>query len=82
MSVIIFETIGIIGVAIILTVYIMLQTDRINAKGFWYSMLNLLGSFLIMTSIVKDWNLPSFVIEVSWMFISVYGIYKWYSRKR
>ncbi len=76
------DIIGIIGVTFVLITYFLLQFDRIDSKGFWYSFLNLFGAILIMYSLFFTWNLASAVIEVFWIAISIYGVWKWYKRKK
>lgn len=70
------DIIGIIGVIIILLTYFLLQIEKISFKSFWYSFLNLIGSVLLLISLIFNWNLPSVIIEIFWMSISLFGIYK------
>ncbi len=76
------DVVGIIGVAIIVATYFLLQSEKINSKGFLYSFLNAFGSLLIMYSLLYNWNLASFVIEIFWILISLYGLRKWYRNKK
>jgi len=76
------DVIGIIGVAIVVATYFLLQSEKIDSKGFLYSFLNAFGSLLIMYSLLYNWNLASFVIEIFWILISLYGLKKWYRNKR
>ncbi len=73
--------IGVIGVTIIVSAYFLLQLDRIDSKGFWYSFLNAFGSLMIIYSVFYNWNLASFVIEFFWILISIYGLWKYYISK-
>lgn len=73
--------IGIIGVSIVVSTYFLLQIQKMDAKGFWYSFLNAFGSILIAYSLMYNWNLASFVIEFFWITISLYGIYRWHKNK-
>jgi len=70
-----FDVIGMVGVSMILTTYILVQLDRINVRNTGYSLLNALGAGLILVSLYVDFNLSAFVIESSWMLISIFGIY-------
>ena len=70
-----FDVIGMLGVSMILTTYILVQLDRINVRNTSYSLLNALGAGLILVSLYVDFNLSAFVIESSWMLISIFGIY-------
>lgn len=74
------DVIGVGGVAIVLATYFLLQMEKIEAKGFWYSFLNAFGSFMILYSLMYNWNFASFLIEFFWILISIYGLRKWYKR--
>lgn len=74
------DFIGLCGVALLITTYGMLQFDRIDPKGFWYSFNNMLVAILVTVSLVYNFNLASMVIEVFWFTLSVYGIWKWRRR--
>jgi len=76
------DVIGIIGVAMILFGYFALQIEKISSKGLAYSVINLVGAILIMYSLIFNWNLPSVVIEVFWILISLYGIWKYFAVHR
>ena len=75
------DTIGIVGVSFVLITYFLLQFDKIDSKGFWYSFLNLFGAILIMYSLLYTWNLASAIIEISWIAISIYGVWKYFKKK-
>jgi len=75
------DVIGIVGVAIVVVTYFLLQSEKIDSKGFLYSFLNAIGSLLIMYSLLYSWNLASFIIELIWILISIYGLRKWYRNK-
>ncbi|MFA5215972.1 hypothetical protein [Sulfuricurvum sp.] len=76
------DLIGILGVIIIIIGYMLLQLDKMDAKDLGFSVLNTLGALLIILSLLYAWNLPSFIMEFTWMMISMYGIFKYYSKKR
>ncbi|MCW5590260.1 MAG: hypothetical protein KIT27_11440 [Legionellales bacterium] len=69
------QIIGMIGVVIILVSYFLVQTERIKATQLAYPCWNLGGSLLILFSLFFAWNFPSVVIEISWISISLYGIF-------
>jgi len=70
-----FDAIGMLGVLMILTTYTMVQLERINVRNISYSLVNALGAGMILISLSVDFNLSAFVIESSWLLISVAGIY-------
>jgi len=77
-----FDAIGLSGVLMILAIYGLVQVDRIDVKGMRYSFFNALGSLLILISLYVNFNLSAFVIEVSWLVISLFGIFNVFRRKR
>ena len=68
------DLLGTIGVIIILSTYLALQLSRINAQRLAYSVLNAIGASLILVSLFFDFNLSAFIIEASWVVISVFGV--------
>ena len=76
------DLIGIFGVIIIIIGYMLLQLEKIDAKDLSFSMLNTFGALLIIISLLYAWNLPSFIMEFTWMMISLYGIFKYYMKKK
>tara|TARA_B100000214_G_scaffold264333_1_gene195680 strand:- start:147 stop:386 length:240 start_codon:yes stop_codon:yes gene_type:complete len=74
------DLIGFIGVALLIGTYALLQFDRIDPKGFWYSFNNMMVAILVTVSLVYTPNLASIVIEFFWFIISVYGLWKFYTR--
>ena len=72
---------GTVGVLFILTAYFLLQTGRLDATKLSFSVINGLGSLLILVSLVFDFNFPSVLIEFFWLLISIYGIAKYFRKK-
>lgn len=69
-----YDVVGTGGVALILVAYFLLQTERWSGQSLSYSLVNLVGSLMITVSLVYDFNLSSFIIELAWIAISIYGI--------
>lgn len=68
---------GIAGTALVITVYFMMQHDRVDPKGFWFSALNGLGAILIFASIAYDFDpadLGGLLVEGAWFAVSSYGM--------
>jgi hypothetical protein len=76
------DVIGLIGVALLITTYALLQFDRIDPKGFWYSFNNMIVAILVTVSLLYSFNLASMVIEVFWFGLSVYGIWNYYRKRK
>lgn len=67
------NAIGIVGVLLIILAYFLLQRGRLSRDILSYSIMNGLGSSLILFSLYYEFNLPSAAIELCWLFISIYG---------
>jgi len=76
------DLIGFTGVALLIITYAMLQLDKIDPKGFWYSFNNLIVAILVTVSLLYTMNIASMVIEVFWFIISAYGIYAYFKRNK
>ena len=76
------DIIGLSGVALLIITYALLQLDKIDPKGFWYSFNNLIVAVLVTVSLIYTPNLASIVIEVFWFIISFYGVVMYYNRKK
>jgi predicted benzoate:H+ symporter BenE len=49
-------------------------TTQMNA--LWFNVSNLLGAALLTISLTVNYNLPTMVLEVVWMAIALFGIFK------
>ncbi len=76
------DIVGIIGVSLVLLAYYLLSTHRLTAHAMKYQLLNFSGAWLILYSLYFHWNTASVVIEISWITISVLGMYRCYRAKR
>lgn len=70
------ELVGSLGVVLIVGAYLGLQLERIDPKRLPYSLVNALGSGLILVSLAFEWNLPSALIEGFWLAVSALGIWR------
>ncbi len=77
-----YDVIGNFGVAMILLAYGLLQAERVSNRALSYHILNLVGAALILVSLCFAFNLSSFIIELAWMAISLYGLYKYFKHWR
>ena len=75
------DLIGLTGVALLIITYALLQLDKIDPKGFWYSFNNLVVAILVTVSLIYTPNLASIVIEIFWFLISLYGVVMFFKRK-
>lgn len=73
--------IGIAGVLTLLSTYYLLSVNKISSHNFLYPLSNFIGSSFILFSLYFNFNLPSFIIELAWMTISIIGMVRVYSHK-
>jgi hypothetical protein len=76
------DIIGLLGVIMTLVAYFLLQVSILKIDDILYSAINALGSLLILYSLLFHWNLSCFVIESSWLAISLFGTFRVLFRKR
>ena len=65
---------GMLGAALIVIAYFLLQTERLAADTLAFSVVNGLGAAGILVSLAYDFNLSAFAIEAFWLAISLYGV--------
>ena len=75
------DIVGFIGIFLIMSAYLLLQTKRLASDGLAYSVLNTLGALGIIYSLTFKFNLSAFVMEVVWVAISCIGIVNYLRRK-
>ena len=77
----IYDVAGILGSVIVIVAYFATQAGWFSANDPRFAWANLIGAALIITSLMVDWNLAAFVIEVFWILISLFGLARYYARK-
>jgi len=65
---------GILGSALIVGSYLLLQIGRMRAEQVAWPVLNGLGAALVMVSLLFEFNLGAFVLECFWLVISAIGL--------
>ena len=76
------DFIGNVGVLLILASYLLVQLRKMDATALPYAVYNGVGAALILYSLIYDFNLSAFVIEIVWILISVIGLVRIYLEKR
>ena len=76
------DVLGSIGVVLILLAYLLLQLEKVSPTKPPYLLANGLGSFLILVSLVNEFNFSAFAIEAAWLLISAYGLVRYLARQR
>ena len=71
-----FDFAGFAGVVLIVITYLLLQLNKLPSSAPAYSLLNAIGAFLVMVSLVFDFNLSAFLMEAFWFLISLFGLFR------
>ena len=72
---------GVSGAVTILLAYGLLSMEKLSSDTARYHWMNLIGALLIMVSLSHYWNIATFIMEIAWSSISIYGLVKAYRRK-
>jgi hypothetical protein len=75
------DLVGNVGVVVLMIAYLMLQLNKLRSDGLAYSLLNAAGACLIVVSLLENFNLSAFIMEVFWVLISFVGIYRYFRLK-
>lgn len=75
------DIIGLLGTALVVAAYFLMQLNKLDPKGLQFNLMNLAGAVCLILSLVVHFNLASFVIEIFWIAASLVGIYHYIKRK-
>lgn len=70
------DGLGMIGVVSILLAYWLLQRDSFKPDLLYYYVMNLVGASLVVFSLIFHWNTPAFMVQGSFVLISIWAIIK------
>lgn len=76
------DAVGYCGVSIVISTYILVQSDKMAANRPTYQVLNMIACALILYSLYFNPNLPSSVIQVLWLSISLFGLLRYVFLRR
>jgi hypothetical protein len=71
-----YDFLGNVGVLTILWCYLSLQLGRMSSDDLRFSLLNGVGAICILISLIFEYNLSAFLIEVFWLLISLLGLFR------
>ena len=71
-----FQLIGIAGFIFYMLSYGLLQLGRISGQSYVYILLNMTAAFLVLISLVEQFNLASVLIQLTWIAISIIGLWR------
>ena len=74
--------IGLTGTTMVVSAYIMLQTNVIDSKSLRFNLINLFGALFLLFSLTINFNMASFIIEIFWIGASLIGLYNWAKNRK
>lgn len=74
------DAVGMVGIAMIVGCYLLLQTGRMQSNDLSYSVFNGLGALCVLYSIYFAFNLSALLVESFWAIISAIGIIRYFMR--
>ena len=77
-----YDLLGNVGVILILGCYLSLQLGKMRSEDLNFSVLNGVGAACILVSLLYEFNLSAFLIELFWLLISLIGIVVWLRRRQ
>jgi hypothetical protein len=77
-----YDFVGNLGVIFILGTYFMLQLGRMSSSSVSYIVLNGLGAAFILYSLLYEFNMSAFIVEIAWLLISLMGLGRLYLARR
>jgi predicted membrane protein len=75
------HTISMVGMACVVFAYFAVERDWLDNKDVKFYLINLIGAILLLISLLINFNLGSFLIEIFWIIISIMGIINHYKVK-
>jgi uncharacterized membrane protein len=73
---------GLVGVFMMLVAYAMGASGKLKTDELPSLAVNLVGSLMVVVSLLYRFNLPAFIMEASWALVALYGLAKLALRKR
>ncbi|QGX99240.1 hypothetical protein EI983_13585 [Roseovarius faecimaris] len=68
------QTIGVVGFLTYIIGFKLVQTGHLCGNGVGFALTNVIAACLVLVSLVGAFNLASFLIQVSYILIGLYGI--------
>lgn len=69
-----YDGVGLLGTAMVLVAFALLQAGRLSGTGLAYQLLNLLGAVCLLLSLFGGFNVSVFALQLAWCVVSLYGI--------
>ena len=65
---------GLVGAALILLAFALVQAKRLDPHKAAALLMNLFGAGLVMASLMRRFNLAAFLLEAAWALVALAGL--------
>ena len=72
------DLLGVLGAICVVVAYALLQLGKTHPRTYTYNSINLAGAVLLLWSLLINFNLGSFLNEIVWVTISLFGLIQTY----
>ena len=76
------EILGSVGVSLLLLSFLMNLLQKWKQDSLPYILLNIAGAGLSCASSIVIHFFPFIILEATWMFVSIFALYKYYKSNR
>ncbi len=73
---------GVVGVLMMLAAYALAQLGRMKVDQLPSLLMNLIGSLLVLASLLSKFNLSAFLMEAAWAVVALFGLVRLALKKR
>ncbi|RLJ59034.1 hypothetical protein BCF46_1176 [Litoreibacter meonggei] len=72
----VYQVIGVCGFLFYMAGYAGVQLGWLDGNGCAYCLSNTIGACLVLVSLCHSFNLASALIQITWIFLGVLGLYR------
>lgn len=78
----IWDIVWLLWMFLIVLAYFLTQTEKIKPTELIFTHINFAWASCLLFSLTIHFNLASFILEIVWISISLYGYYKYFKNKK
>ncbi len=70
------EVVGVAGFVVYIFSFKLVQAEKLDGNGVAYALMNVVAASFVLVSLASAFNLASFLIQISFISIGLYGVVK------
>lgn len=75
------QVVGVVGFVVYLLAFGAVQCGKMDGNSLAYTLCNLIAASFVGLSLLVEFNLSSALIQISYLSISLIGVFRWVSRQ-